>query len=82
MINFATHTIFKSSSLELKDLKVSDPKVRLKSEFAKKKSLRLRFVKVGIGHPPAQTPMSGPITSGIQEGGWGVSAYADIADTG
>ena len=30
----------------------------LKPEFAKKKSLRLKFVKVGIGHPPAQTPMS------------------------
>ena len=50
--------MFKSSSLELKDRKVSDPKVMLKSEFAKKKSLRLKFVKVGIGHPPAQTPMS------------------------
>ena len=30
----------------------------LKSEFAKKKSLRLKLIKVGIGHPPAQTPMS------------------------
>ena len=45
--------------LELKDPKVSDPKVVLKPKFAKKKSLRLRFVKVGIGHPPAQMPMSG-----------------------
>ena len=30
----------------------------LKPEFAEKKSLRLKFIKVGIGHPPAQTPMS------------------------
>ena len=30
----------------------------LKSEFAKKKSLSLKLEKVGIGHPPAQTPMS------------------------
>ena len=47
--------------LELKDQKVSDPKVMLKPEFAKKESLRLKFVKIGIGHPPAQTPMSGNI---------------------
>ena len=57
-INLATQTKFKSSSLELKDRKVSDPKVMLKPEFAEKKSLRLKFVKFGIGHPPAQTPMS------------------------
>ena len=54
-------SVLKSSSLELKDRKVSDPKVMLKPEFAKKKSLRLNFVKVGIGHHPAQTPMSAPI---------------------
>ena len=30
----------------------------LKPEFAKKKYLRLKFIKVGIGNPPAQTPMS------------------------
>ena len=59
IIKLTTQTIFKSSSLELKDWKVSDPKVMLRPEFAKKKSLRLKFVKVGIGHPPAQTPMSG-----------------------
>ena len=59
IINLANQTIFKSSSLELK---VSDPKVMLKSEFAKKKSLRLKFVKLGIGHPPAQTPMSAQTT--------------------
>ena len=53
--------MFKSSFLELKDRKVSNPKVMLKPEFAIKKSLRLKFVKVGIEHPSAQTPMSDPI---------------------
>ena len=59
IIKLATKTIFQSSSLELKDRKVSDPKVMLKPEFVKKKSLRLKFVNVGIGHPPVQMPMSG-----------------------
>ena len=56
-VKLATQTIFKSASLELKDRKVSDPKVMLKLEFAKKKSLRLKPIKFGIGHPPVQTPM-------------------------
>ena len=58
MLKLATQTIFKSSSPELKDRKVSDPKVMLKPILAKKKSLGLKLIKVGIGHPPAQTPMS------------------------
>ena len=57
-IKLATQTILKSPSLELKSRKFSDLKVMLKSEFAKKKSLSLKLEKVGIGHPPAQTPMS------------------------
>ena len=60
IIKLATQTIFKSSSLELTDRKVSDPKVMLKPKFAKKDSLRSKFVKVGIGHPPAQMPMPMP----------------------
>ena len=41
-MKLATPTIFKSSSHELKVWKVSDPKVMLKPEFAKKKSLRFK----------------------------------------
>ena len=43
IIKLTTQTIFKSSLLELKDQKVSDPKVMLKLEFAKKKSLSLKL---------------------------------------
>ena len=33
-------------------------KSNVETGFGKKKSLRLKFVKVAIRHPPAQTPMS------------------------
>ena len=43
--------------LKLKDRKVSDPKVMLKLELLKKKSISLKFLNVGIGRVPAQTPI-------------------------
>ena len=50
----------------------------LKSEFAKKKSLSLKLKKVGIGHPPAQTPMSAPSMKKGREGEWKKMKNNDI----
>ena len=57
IIKLATQTIF-NAPLANKIGRFDIQKVMLKSEFVKKKSSSLKFLKVGIMHLAAQTPIT------------------------